>query len=123
MAGRYEWVRCMCGPGLARRRKTLVMKTKFRGGWKLACVLVALPLVAASLQNPQDSAAGDTPGDTNAAAPLNPPPPAGDFSAPETPGTIETNQPTPNVKLSTGAAEVVRLAQSGVGEDVMVAYI
>jgi hypothetical protein len=101
------------------------MKTKFRGGWKLACLLAALPLVAASLQSPESSAAGDAAAmaeDTNNAPPVN-------ITTDETmtadaaTTASGTNPPAPNVKLSTGAAEVVRLAQAGVGEDVMLAYI
>ncbi len=106
------------------------MKTKIGAGWKLVVLLAGLPFVAASLQTPQPATNADgdaadvvdlttdiAPADTNNLA--QPAPLSGDAIS----GVSAACPVAPNVQLSGGASEVVRLAQGGVGEDVMLAYI
>jgi len=64
--------------------------------------------------------AEDTSNDTNVNAP-----PAADSHAASTAPTDATTTPAavPDVKLSGGAAEVIKLAESGMSDDVLLAYI
>ncbi len=104
------------------------MQTKIFGGWGwgLALVLVGLALAARNLQSADsndavNSAVAATP-DTTQPEVANPgvvPPAAATAS-----NFPPSEQPAPpEVRLSKGAAEIVKLAQSGVGEDVMLAYV
>ncbi len=107
------------------------MKTEIRGSWKLMLVLAGLPFVAASLQTPEP---GDAPTNSNSVATA----PAGTNSpalpavavnesapADASNAAVITNVPpaSPAMNLSKGVGEVVQLAQSGVDENVLLAYI
>src|SRR5689334_11292302 len=101
------------------------MKTKFCLTWKAVLVLAGLPFVAASLQGPPSD---DTPPAALAEAPGAQP--STNVPVPDAALAVSTNSdvrasgPTlPNLQLYGGTAEVVKLAQSGVGEPVMMAYI
>src|SRR5260370_10022103 len=124
----------MCEAAFAcgRRKKWCwSMKSEIRGSWKLMLVLAGLPFVAATLQTPEPT---DTP--TNrasvATAPAGTNSPASPASMTNGPApadaanaAVVTNIPPapPAVNLSKGVAEVVRLAQSGVDEEVPLAYV
>src|SRR4051812_34174743 len=101
------------------------MNAKIFRSWRLMLVLAALPLVAGSLQSPspevtaEETAAIEAPTvtETNALA-------VGQVVSTNAPLPEAIVKPAPlDVKLSPGAIEIVKLAQSGVGEDVMLAYI
>jgi len=102
------------------------MKTEIRGSWKAMLILAALPFVAATLQTPEpgDASTNNPPAATNTVAPQTT---VASNSAPADAAVavIVTNVPPapPAVNLSKGIAEVVRLAQSGVDEGVLLAYI
>jgi hypothetical protein len=86
------------------------MNTRMMRNWGLALMLAALPFLAGN-------AGGD---DSSATYEITPVAPA--ISQPSAAPAV--SQPaSPPVKLSSGAAEIVRLAQAGVGEDVMLAYV
>src|SRR5882724_7259611 len=94
--------------------------------WKLAVVAASLLSVGGSIQDPQAGVSADV----NAPTPANPDPAQLDQNA-----DLGTNQapaenavapaiPQPasaSVKLSPGAVEIAKLAQSGIGDDVMLA--
>src|SRR5579871_3970499 len=90
----------------------------------LALMVAALPLLVGALGGADSSPA---PGVDDASAPVqpNPSPAITDDSATSvtTPLPAITQPPSPPVKLSGGAQEMVKLAQAGVSEDVMLAYI
>src|SRR5579872_7639 len=97
------------------------MKTTLFGSWKSMLVLAALPFfIAGTFSGPQTSVTADEP------APNDSP---GLSLAQVTSDALPTNQPAadapapPDVRLSVGAAEVAKLAQSGVSEDVMLAFV
>ncbi|MDB6018352.1 MAG: hypothetical protein JWR19_2841 [Pedosphaera sp.] len=110
------------------------MKTTFFGNWKMMIFLAALPFVAVMLRVPQTTAtAEDRPptantfagGQTNGSMDM-----ATDV-APEAPTDGAVMEPVPTSvpaapvisKLSPPAEEIVRMAQAGVSEDVMMAFI
>jgi len=76
----------------------------------LALMLAGLPLLA-----------GNVGGDDSSISTSAPPPPPAASQPPVAP--VASQPPSPPVKLSSGAAEIVKLAQAGVGEDVMLAYV
>lgn len=90
------------------------MKTGFLRSWKLVIVLAGLPVASVSLS---DTGFIATAQEAVASA--------------DVPTTGSPDQPTPqaaipappDVKLSPGAAEIAKLAQAGLGEDVMMAYV
>jgi hypothetical protein len=99
-----------------------------RGG-ALAAILIGLTLAAGRITN-ADTAA--IPAATNAVPDVSATPapsastevnsPTADLTPPSL--SLNEQQPAPpEVKLSKGAAEIVHLAQSGVAEDVMLAYV
>jgi hypothetical protein len=106
--GRERW------PG----EREAAMKTTILTVWKLVVFLIAVPLLVGTTQAPTGSVAASDSAlatDTETA-------PSSD-SGPAS-GQDQTMLPAPVVpKLSPAAEEVVRLAQSGVSEDVMVAYV
>lgn len=89
-------------------------------------ILAGLPFVAATLQTPEpgDASTNNPPAATTTVAPQTT---VASNSAPADAAVavIVTNVPpaSPTVSLSKGVAEVVRLAQSGVDESVLLAYI
>jgi hypothetical protein len=88
------------------------MKTRFLRSWKLVIVLAGLPLADGTISGPGSIATAEETAPTDvsttvSAAQTTSPPPA--IPAP------------PDVKLSPGAAEIAKLAQAGLGEEVMLA--
>ena len=96
------------------------MNTTIFTGWKLVIFLVAVPFLVGTTQAPTGS---DAPSDSalatdTATASVSDSGPASGQDA------DQAMLPAPIVpRLSPTAQEVVRLAQSGVSEDVMVAYV
>src|SRR3954453_13485919 len=104
------------------------MKTTFFLSRKMAFVLLGLPLIVGSCRSSSTATAEDAsapppvvikPDDTPPAAATAEVPPASPEVAP-----AADPAPAPVVaKLSPAAGELVRMAQSGVSEDVMLAYV
>jgi hypothetical protein len=113
------------------------MKSGFFWNWKALVVLAGIPFVAATLQGPMASGGedDDKSADTNVLKGdlFAPPLPADGVvvSVPEQPelappgtNTAKPSSPTmPGLKFSEGTTGLVKLAQGGMGEDVMRAYI
>ncbi|HZQ48210.1 MAG TPA: DUF6600 domain-containing protein, partial [Verrucomicrobiae bacterium] len=89
------------------------MKTGLLRSWKLVIIAVGLPLAGGSLSGPGFIATAEEtiPADASSAVLASQPEPQPAVPTP------------PDVKLSPGAAEVAKLAQAGLSEDVMLAYI
>ena len=86
------------------------MKLRMMNGWRWALVLAGMPLVVTSLQAAESD---------NTTGQLLPPAPA-IAQADLPPNNIST---PPDAQLSGGAAEIAKLAQGGVGEPVMLAFV
>jgi hypothetical protein len=85
------------------------MKTRIVRNLVLAVMLAGLPFVTGNAGGDDSSATYDTPAATATSQPL--------------PVPVVSQPAPPPVTLSSGAAEIVKLAQAGVGEDVMLAYV
>ncbi len=89
------------------------MKTRFLRSWKLVMTLVGVALTGGILSGPgyiadaEETALADVPNAVSASQPASQP----------------TAPTPPDVKLSPGASEIAKLAQAGLGEDVMLAYV
>jgi hypothetical protein len=110
------------------------MKTKKLGGWKVVSALAAAAIVAVSIQGLRsDPVTND--GGTNAVVqtvgeiqPTETLSNATNLDFAEMPVDNEASgavakPPAPDVKLTPSAAEIVKMAQSGVTEDVMLAFV
>src|SRR5258708_5558071 len=101
------------------------MKTKILRGIAITAILAGLPFVVGSIQSPKDGLPEEE--GRFAQDPADPSPVDAELvNAPEAedPGSpaIAVKPPVPEVKVSTQVAEVVKLVQSGVNEDVMMAF-
>jgi hypothetical protein len=98
----------------------VAMKATLINGWKLAVVLVSVPLLIGTAQEPnvgEVASESAPPIATETASPVDSGPASGQITA-------QTMLPAPVVaRLSPTAQEIVRLAQSGVSEEVILAYI
>src|SRR5262245_28204736 len=100
------------------------MKISFLQLWKLAVCGAALALMFACLIQ---SAQSEAPKDATAAAP--PPIPDAETNNPAVESEHKVIQAVPpakppeEVKLSAALAEVIKLVQAGVGEDVILAFV
>jgi hypothetical protein len=95
----------------ARVKAIGFMKAKIFRSWRLALATVEVILIVAMLKGPLAAVGGDSSGSAVAATD------ATTQNAPITAAVIT------QASLSTGAKEVVKLAQAGMGEDVLLAYI
>jgi hypothetical protein len=104
------------------------MKPNHAKTWKLALVAAGLLSVGGGFQDPQAGVSADT----DAPVPANPDPvqldQIADLGTNQAPadGAVAPAIPQPasaSVKLSPGAVEIAKLAQSGIGDDVMLAYV
>lgn len=95
-----------------------LMNTRFLRSWKLAIILIGLALAHARFGGSGFVAlAQDAPPASTDNPVLAPPIP----DSPSSPQPVDPAAPAP--RLSPGAQEVAKLAQAGLGEDVMLAYI
>jgi len=110
------------------------MKARVLWQWGLGLVLAALPIAGCYAEAGQAEPANNNPelaaDNEPALAPSQAPNPSGSSTGGETNladaafQPISPEKPLPaNVKLTAPAAEVIRLAQAGVDERVMLAYI
>jgi hypothetical protein len=91
------------------------MKTSTMRNWGLALTLASLPILVGN--------AGDEDDANPAAAPIAAAVDSQPAPLPATTPPAVSQPAPPPVSLSSGAAEIVKLAQAGLGDDVMLAYV
>lgn len=94
------------------------MKTRLISSCKVTIVLAGLAMLVGILKGSESAPSADT-----AAVPSTTSAPVANIAVPPTAPLPASAPFMPEVKLSPGAADVARLAQSGLGDQVMLAYV
>lgn len=101
----------------------LFLAPSLKLGLVLGTTLLFLGCRAQSTKAGQETAATTAPGLTNALTNANPAQIAATNAAPQTPNTFGEKLLAGEIKLSPGLQEVIDMAERGVGDDILIAYI